>query len=361
MKVDVELGARSYPIWIEPGALGRDILSRIRTVTKASRLYVVTDENVASHYAGHFAGEPLIVLPAGEATKSFAHYRGLCEEILSRGIDRGSVLVALGGGVIGDLVGFVAATLMRGIAFVQVPTTLLAQVDSSVGGKTAIDTPQGKNLVGAFHQPRCVIIDPETLTSLPERHVRAGYAEIVKYGLIEDAGFFAWLQANGGAVLGGDVIRQQEAIATCCRMKADVVAEDEHEEGRRALLNLGHTFGHAVEKLNDFDESILHGEAIAAGMCLAFALSQRLGLCRGDEVQQVVSHIAGAGLPTRLSQFDNLPRTAEPYLDAMRGDKKVSKDQIVFILARGIGQAFIASDVPLDAVSATIAESLAPA
>ena len=351
MKLNVSLGERSYPIYIEPGAISGGLVPRLREVARFARLYAVTDENVAAHYAGCLEGIDVTVLPAGEATKSFAHYQALCGALLGKGVDRNTVLVALGGGVVGDLVGFVAATLLRGISFVQLPTTLLAQVDSSVGGKTGIDTPQGKNLVGAFHQPECVIIDPLTLKTLPQRHMRAGYAEVVKYGLIRDVLFFDWLEESGRGVVNGDVEKQIHAIAVSCQAKADVVAGDEKELGLRALLNLGHTFAHAVELLNGYDESILHGEAVAAGICLAYRLSHALGRCSDQDVARVEAHFAEIGLPTRLVDFEGLPGTSAPYLDAMMADKKARDNRLVFVVPKGIGDAFVADDLPADMVA----------
>ena len=287
------------------------------------------------------------MLPPGEQTKDFRHFQKLVEDLLGLGVERRTTLVALGGGVIGDLTGFAAATLLRGVAYVQIPTTLLAQVDSSVGGKTAIDTIHGKNLVGAFYQPVLVLADIDALATLPRRELLAGYAEVVKYGLIRDPDFFGWLEANGPALVAGDAGLRREAVRRSCAAKAEIVASDEREEAERALLNFGHTFGHALEAETGFGDALLHGEAVALGMRLAFDFSARLGLCAEAEIARVRRHFAAVGLPTELGEAGNLPRlSVDGLLRHMRHDKKVRDGKITLILARGIGDAFIKPDVP---------------
>ncbi|MGZ9112954.1 MAG: 3-dehydroquinate synthase [Rhodoplanes sp.] len=359
--VRVDLGRRSYDI-----VIGGRLLARagdlVLPLLAQRRVIVVSDERVANLHLGPLAASlrasgiahHSIVLPAGEQTKDFAHLRGLCERILSLGIERGTLLIALGGGVIGDLVGFAAGILLRGIDFVQAPTTLLAQVDSSVGGKTGINTPQGKNLVGLFHQPRLVLADVDTLKTLDERQMRAGYAEIVKYGLLGDRSFFEWLEANGGRVLAHDPAALRHAIAVSCRAKAAIVAEDEREAGQRALLNLGHTFGHALEAETGFGDALLHGEAVAIGAVLAFELSARLGFATADDIPRVRRHFASVGLPIDSRCLAGRDTSADRLLKHMRADKKVREGRLTFILARGIGQAFICRDVKDDDVRAVL-------
>jgi 3-dehydroquinate synthase len=287
----------------------------------------------------------VIVCPPGEATKSYAEFARVSDALIEARVERRDLVVALGGGVIGDLAGFCAATLRRGVRFVQIPTTLLAQVDSSVGGKTAINSPLGKNLVGAFHQPSLVLADTGVLDTLSAREFRAGYAEVAKYGLIGNRDFFAWLERDWRAVFAGGPARL-DAIAASCAAKARVVAADETEQGERALLNLGHTFGHALERLAHYDgEMLVHGEGVAIGMACAFRLSHDLGLCAADDVRRVESHLASVGLPTRISAVRGLNADAAAILDAMHQDKKVERGRLTFILARGIGASFIAKDV----------------
>jgi 3-dehydroquinate synthase len=353
--VRVALGQRSYDILIGPGLIagaGRLVAERLAPRTCG----IVTDANVAKHHL-----QPLeaslsaaglecrsVVLPAGEATKCFAELQGLSEQLLAMGLERRDAVVALGGGVIGDLAGFAAAILRRGMRFVQVPTSLLAQVDSSVGGKTGINTPQGKNLVGAFHQPSLVLADAEALATLPPRELRTGYAEVAKYGLLGDATFFAWLEANRPAIFAGDGSARAEAIEVSCRMKAAIVARDETETGDRMLLNLGHTFGHALEAWAGYSDRLLHGEAVAIGMCLAFEMSEELGLAPGGTAARVASHLREAGLPTRVADVPGRGQdrpTVEELLALMAQDKKVSAGRMTFILAHGIGEAFITRDV----------------
>ena len=358
--VDVALRDNPYPVHIGPGLLGE--LGRL-TVPLGGRALtvVVTDEIVAGLHlpavraALQASGRSVeaVVLPPGEATKSWAHLEMLVERLLGLGVERSDHIIALGGGVIGDLTGFAAAILRRGCGFVQVPTTLLSQVDSSVGGKTAIDTAAGKNLVGAFHQPALVAIDTDVLATLPDRELRAGYAEIVKIGLIGDAGFFDWCEANVEAVLARRPAALAHAIETAVRAKAAVVVADEREtKGLRALLNLGHTFGHALEVEAGLSSELLHGEAVAIGMVLAFRLSARLGLCDQADAERVAAHLAHAGLPTR----------AEPGTDPaalarhMAQDKKVQDGRLGLVLARGIGRAFVTKDIGFADVEAFLAQ-----
>lgn len=364
MIVDVALGARAYPIYIQAGLLANaaPVLGRF---ARNGRLAVVTDATVAAlHLDALAAGlgdvvlEP-IVLSAGEATKDWAHLQQVVERLLALGVERSDAVVALGGGVIGDLTGFACAILRRGCRFVQVPTTLLAQVDSSVGGKTAINAAAGKNLVGAFHQPSAVLIDPGVLASLPLRELRAGYAEVVKYGLINDAAFFAWCEANGAAVLAGDTAAQTFAIAHGCRAKAAVVAADEREtDDIRALLNLGHTFGHAFEAAAGFSDRLLHGEAVALGMALAHRFSARRGLCSADDALRVDAHLATMGFVIHPAAL-GLQTTAAELIHHMRQDKKMSGGTLPFILSRRLGMSFVAKDVPLGEIEAFLADELA--
>jgi 3-dehydroquinate synthase len=363
MIVEVALGSRAYPIHIAAGLLG-NAAPLLGPLAPRGRLALVTDSNVARlHLPAFTAGLAAaglavdeIVLPAGEASKDWATLELLTERLLQLGVERGDAVVALGGGVIGDLTGFAAAILRRGCNFVQVPTTLLAQVDSSVGGKTAINAAAGKNLVGAFHQPALVLIDPQVLATLPGRDLRAGYAEVVKYGLIGDVGFFEWCEDHAARLLAGDAAAQAHAIAVSCRAKAAVVAADERETGDvRALLNLGHTFGHAFEAAAGFSDRLLHGEAVALGLALAFGLSAARGLCTPAEAARVRAHLAGCGftLDPRALGFEVSPAM---LLHHMRQDKKMRAGTLPFILARGIGQAFVARGVPLAAVEAFLAE-----
>ncbi len=358
----VELGARSYDILIGSGLLA-EAGAHISEIAKSRRVAVVTDANVAPHYLKPLQGSleeagfavQSVVLPAGEGTKCFAELERLCGTLLDQGLERGSLIVALGGGVIGDLAGFAAAILLRGIDYVQIPTTLLAQVDSSVGGKTAIDMPQGKNLVGAFHQPRLVIADSDTLDSLPERELKAGYAEVVKYGLIDRPGFFDWLCDNGQAVLAGDPDARRHAIALSCLAKAEIVARDERESGARALLNLGHTFAHGLEAEAGFDGSLLHGEAVAIGKVLALQLSCDKGYCPLADLERLLGHYDSVGLPQSLADLSLAEIDLERVLAHMGQDKKVKNGRLTFILARGIGQAFITQDVSEAEVLAALA------
>ncbi|MBM3950307.1 MAG: 3-dehydroquinate synthase [Rhodospirillales bacterium] len=355
-RLTVGLGARAYDIVIGEGLIA-DAGRHLRPLLKLPQVVIVTDTNVAAKHLDPFragleragiASEP-IILPPGESTKSFCELENLSENILALGIERSTVLVALGGGVIGDLTGFAAAILLRGIDFVQVPTTLLAQVDSAVGGKTGINTRQGKNLVGSFHQPRLVLADMGVLDTLPPRELLAGYAEIVKYGLINDAGFFAWLEANGRALIAGDRALRRHAVRVSCAAKAAIVAADEREKGERALLNLGHTFGHALEAETGFGPALIHGEAVAVGLALAFDFSARLGLCPAEDAAHVRRHLDEVGLPAALDRLGDYGRkdgwTAARLMAHMGRDKKVAGGKLTFILARGIGRAFVSHDV----------------
>ena len=361
--VKVALGARSYDILIEQGALDR-AGSILAPYARNGRLVVVTDTNVAAMQlprldaALNGAGitvEP-IILPAGEQTKSWRHLEQLLDALLTLEIERGDHVIALGGGVIGDLVGFAASILKRGCHFIQVPTTLLAQVDSSVGGKTAINAKAGKNLIGAFYQPALVLIDPSTLDSLPARETRAGYAEVVKYGLIDDPDFFDWCEANADALLGGDAAARVHAIERSVRAKAAIVADDEREtSGRRALLNLGHTFGHALEADTGFSDTLLHGEGVAAGMALAFRYSARLGLCSLADADRVTAHLRAVGLPHDLATA-HVTADGPALVGHMLHDKKMAAGTLPFLLARGIGQTFLSKDVVLDDVAAFLNE-----
>ena len=295
------------------------------------------------------------MVPVGEGSKSYATFEAVCEAIIAARIERSDLVVAFGGGVIGDLAGFAAASVRRGLDFVQVPTTLLAQVDSSVGGKTGINSRHGKNLVGAFHQPVMVIADTALLDTLPKREFRAGYAEVAKYGLLGDAAFFAWLEKNWQDIFSGGPAREH-AIAVCCRAKAAIVARDERETGERALLNLGHTFGHALEAGCGFSGRLLHGEAVALGMALAFEFSARKGLIAAAEAERARAHLAAVGLPTYLKDISGGSPGVDEMMNLIAQDKKVKRGKLTFILVRGIGQAFIADDVDAAEVRAFLAE-----
>ena len=362
----VDLGTRSYEILVGEGLLA-EAADRIAATLPGRRLFVVTDETVAALHLPALArslanagqDSPAIVLPPGEPTKDFGHLQDLTERLLDAGVDRNSVVVAFGGGVIGDLAGLAAALTLRGLDFVQIPTTLLAQVDSSVGGKTGINTRQGKNLVGAFHQPRLVLADIGTLSTLPRRELLAGYAEVVKYGLIGDPDFFAWLEANGADLIDGDDAARRRAVLTACAAKAAMVAEDERERGKRALLNLGHTFGHALEAEVGYGGGLLHGEAVAIGIVLAFDLSVRLGHCPAADFARVQRHLASVGLPTGLASLPERARDPDTLLRHMAHDKKVQDGRITFILQRGIGQAFLAREVDPAAVRELLTHAVA--
>ncbi len=365
-RLRVELGDRGYDILVGDGLIasaGR----YLDEVLVGRRVAVVSDETVAGHYLAPLAASleasaidhHAIVLPPGEGSKDFGHLEGLLDDLLEARIERGDTVVALGGGVIGALAGFAASILRRGVAVVQVPTTLLAQVDSAVGGKTGIDTRHGKNLVGSFHQPRLVLADTAALDTLPRRELLAGYAEVVKYGLIGDAAFFAWLETEGAGVCEGVPAARRQAVLTSCATKARIVADDEREAGARALVNLGHTFAHAIEAEAGYDGRVVHGEAVAVGLVLAFVLSARLGLCPADEAERVRRHLADSGLPTTIGQALGEGADADALIAHMAQDKKVRDGQMTFVLARAIGDAFLSRDVEPDALGAVIAESIA--
>jgi 3-dehydroquinate synthase len=349
--VEVALAGRAYDIVIGRGLLA-GLGGRVAALRPGARVAIVTDEVVAKQHLAaaeaSFAQAGIetsrIIVPAGEGTKSYPMFERVCEDVIAARIERGDLVVALGGGVIGDLAGFAASAVRRGIDYVQVPTTLLAQVDSSVGGKTAVNSRHGKNLVGAFHQPILVVADTALLDTLPLRIMRAGYAEVAKYGLIADADFFAWLEANWRDVFAGTAAREH-AIAVSCRMKAQIVARDERETGDRALLNLGHTFGHALEAAAGFSDKLYHGEAISIGMALAFAFSARRGLCAPAAAERVTQHLAAVGLPTRIADVPGERPDADRLIELIGQDKKVKRGRLTFILARGIGESFIAPDI----------------
>ncbi|MEK9945223.1 MAG: 3-dehydroquinate synthase [Alphaproteobacteria bacterium] len=351
--VQVGLPGKNYDITIGRGLL-QEVGAAISTQTRAQKCAIVTDEIVAPHYlervnescaAAGIEAAP-VVIPATESTKSFQQLERVIDALLESEIERNDVVIALGGGVVGDLAGFAASILRRGVGVVQIPTTLLSQVDSSVGGKTGINTRQGKNLVGSFHQPAMVTIDLDTLDSLPDRQIRAGYAEVVKYGLIADADFFGWLESNGKAVLERETKATQHAVSVSCRAKAAIVERDEREtSGARALLNLGHTFGHAIEAEAGYDGRVLHGEAVAVGMMMALNLSKTLGF---EEVDRVGTHLSSLGLPTSLKDL-GLKATAESLYAHMAQDKKVEAGQITFVLCRAIGAAHLERQIPPDA------------
>ncbi|NBB48278.1 3-dehydroquinate synthase [Rhizobium sp. CRIBSB] len=361
--VHVPLGERSYDILIGPGLMARaggEITSRI----KGRRAAIVTDENVGARYLDGLMDSlqtdgieaVSVTLPAGEKTKSFDFLTKVCDVLLEARIERNDTVIALGGGVIGDLTGFAAGIVRRGVRFVQIPTSLLSQVDSSVGGKTGINARQGKNLIGIFNQPDLVLADTDVLDTLSEREFRAGYAEVAKYGLIDKPDFFEWLENNWRDVFAGGAARI-EAIAVSCQAKADVVAADERENGRRALLNLGHTFGHALEAATQYDSSrLVHGEGVSIGMVLAHRFSARMNLASPDLADRVEAHLKAVGLPTRMDQIPgDLPPT-EVLMDAIAQDKKVKAGQLTFILTRGLGQSFVADDVPASEVQRFIEE-----
>ncbi|MER8371416.1 3-dehydroquinate synthase [Mesorhizobium sp. M1338] len=362
--VEVGLGDRTYDILIGSGLLSRAGAEIARRLP-GTRAAVITDANVAAaHLDALKAGletsgiQPAVItLPPGEKTKSFAHLEEVVDGVLAAKLERGDIVIAFGGGVIGDLAGFAAGIVRRGMNFVQIPTSLLAQVDSSVGGKTGINSARGKNLVGVFHQPKLVLADTGVLDTLPIREFRAGYAELAKYGLIDRPEFFTWLEENWVQVFAGGPERAQ-AIAEACRAKADVVARDEFETGDRALLNLGHTFGHALEAATQYDGTrLVHGEGVAIGMALAHRFSSRLNLASPDDAARVEAHLRAVGLPWRMADIPGDLPDAEALLAFITQDKKVSRGALTFILTRGIGQAFIAKDVPASEVLSFLKEN----
>ncbi len=356
--VTVSLGDRSYPIHIEAGLLPR-AAEYLAPLSRGRRMAIVTDENVRPHLAVLQAAleaagvaSEAIILPPGEKTKSWAMLSQVCDRLLELGVERADHVIALGGGVIGDLVGFACSIVKRGCRFVQIPTTLLSQVDSSVGGKTAINTSAGKNLIGAFHQPAMVLIDPDVLDTLSARQVRAGYAEVVKYGLIDDFAFFEWCEANAPALLAGDADARVYAIAHSVAAKARIVAADEHEtNGIRALLNLGHTFGHALEAEAGFSDRLLHGEGVAAGCALAFRYSVRKGLCERQDAERVAAHLRAIGLPDGLAAA-GIDAPSATLVEHMKHDKKMAAGTLPFLLARGIGQTYLDKTVDLADIAA---------
>jgi 3-dehydroquinate synthase len=369
--VTVSLADRSYPIHIGPGLIARagDLIA---PVLKQPRVHIISDDHVAAHYLAPLQASldqagiahAVTLIPPGEASKTFATLDRVLNALLDARVERKTTIIALGGGVVGDLAGFAAAIVLRGINFIQIPTSLLAQVDSSVGGKTGVDTRQGKNLIGSFHQPRMVLADTDTLDTLPLRELRAGYAEVAKYGLIDRPNFWHWLQDNGTAVIGSPdhdrdatVAARTYAIAESCRAKADIVARDETESDVRALLNLGHTFGHAFETLCGYGDTLVHGEAVAIGMCIAFRLSENLGLCPQGCANRVRAHLSSLGLPTSPKEID-ADFTVDALWDAMQGDKKVADGRITFVLAKDIGDSFLTREVEADHVRAALAQAL---
>jgi 3-dehydroquinate synthase len=363
--VPVDLGERSYQVRIGPGLIDRAGLE-IAPLLRRKRVAIVTDETVAGLHlprlqaalAGQGIASSALALPPGEATKGWPQFARTVEWLLEEKVERRDVVVAFGGGVIGDLVGFAAAVLRRGVRFVQLPTTLLAQVDSSVGGKTGINTAQGKNLVGAFHQPSLVLADTAVLNTLPPRDFLAGYGEVVKYGLLGDAAFFDWLEGHAPAMAAGDAAARLRAVTRSVEMKAEIVARDETEEGDRALLNLGHTFCHALEKATGYSDRLLHGEGVAIGCALAFDLSARMGLCSQEDPSRVRAHLRAMGMKVNLSDIPGDLPGPEALLALMGQDKKVVDGRLRFILTRGIGQAFVAEDVPPDAVLRLLADAV---
>jgi len=364
-KITVELGVRSYDILIGKNVL-ESAADYIGPLLKRPRTVIITDENVAAHQLSRLekslAGANInfcsIILAAGEQTKSFGHLQDLLNRLLEMRLERSDMIIAMGGGVIGDLVGFAASVYLRGINFIQIPTTLLAQVDSSVGGKTGINSEHGKNLIGAFHQPCLVLIDVTSLETLEERHIASGYAEIVKYGLINDEAFFAWLEQNWPALISGTsqekIAARTHAILKSCQAKAAVVADDEREAGARALLNLGHTFGHALEAENGYNDSLYHGEAVAMGIILAFKLSERSSLCTSEDVARVEKHFENI-FAKKIGQFNF---DVDHLLHHMQGDKKMSGGKLTFVVCRGIGKACLSNDIDMDDVKSVLTEAL---
>jgi 3-dehydroquinate synthase len=358
--ITVGLDQRAYDIHVGAGMLAR-AGSLLKPLARGV-VPIVTDSHVAELHLPALlenlrqsgVDARAIVMPPGEVSKSFAGLEKLSGALLDMEIGRKGLVIALGGGVIGDLTGFAAGVLKRGVAFAQIPTTLLAQVDSSVGGKTAINAAQGKNLIGLFHQPRLVIADTALLKSLPKRELLAGYAEVVKYGALGDVQFFEWLEVDGAKALGGDEAATVRCVAHSCRMKADIVARDERETGDRALLNLGHTFGHALEAATGFSSRLIHGEGVAVGMALAFRLSVSLGLCPGQDAERFIRHLKAVGLPSAIGDIAGARPSPGELIRHMAHDKKVTDGQLTFILLKGLGKAFVTRDVPLEAVKSVL-------
>jgi len=352
-RIRLDLAERSYEIHVAAGLLAR-AGALIRPHVGSNRLFVIADATVAELHGAALAASlaaaglefSVILIPPGEGSKSFAQLESLLDILLDAAPERSTALLAFGGGVVGDLTGFAASVLLRGVPFLQMPTTLLSQVDSSVGGKTGINMRQGKNLVGSFYQPRLVLADIDLLDSLPRRELLSGYGEVVKYGLIDDADFFAWLESNGAALLRGDRELRRQAVDHCCRAKARIVGADEREQANRALLNLGHTFGHALEAETGFSSTLLHGEAVALGCLMAFGLSVRLDLCPAEDFLRLCRHLHQIGLPTALPPGPDWD--AQRLFAHFAHDKKVSQGRLTFILARGIGKSFVSRDVPTE-------------
>ncbi|WP_306114510.1 MULTISPECIES: 3-dehydroquinate synthase [unclassified Roseovarius] len=363
--VHVGLGDRAYDIEIGPGLLAR-AGELIRPLLKRPEVAIITEENVAQlHLAGLRAGleaagisATALTLPPGEATKSWPHLERSVEWLLAEKIERNDVVIAFGGGVIGDLAGFAAAVMRRGVRFVQIPTSLLAQVDSSVGGKTGINAPQGKNLIGAFHQPSLVLADTEVLGTLTERDYLAGYGEVVKYGLLGDSEFFQWLEGNASRAAAGDMAARIAIVKRSVEMKADIVVRDEKEAGDRALLNLGHTFCHALEAATGYSDRLLHGEGVAIGCALAFELSARLGLCSQEDPSRVRAHLRDMKMKVDLADIPGELPPPDALIELMKQDKKMMSGKLHFVLARGIGEAFVTADVPLDAVQSVLSDAM---
>ena len=364
--VFVDLPDRAYNIRLGPGLLSQSG-TEILPFLPRPKTWIITDETVAKlHLATLQDGlakagieSQALALPPGESTKYWPQFTRTVEWLLEQKVERKDLIIAFGGGVIGDLAGFAASVLRRGVDFIQIPTSLLAQVDSSVGGKTGINAPQGKNLIGAFHQPRLVLADSDVLNTLQPRDFLAGYGEVVKYGLLGDASFFDWLEQNGRDVAQGDLAARLHTVRRSVEMKAEIVIRDETEQGDRALLNLGHTFCHALENVTGYSDRLLHGEGVAIGCALAFELSQRLGLCSQEDPSRVRAHLKAMGMKTDLSDIPGELPSAETLLDIMGQDKKVVDGQLRFILARGIGHAFVAKDVPSDKVLGVLKDALA--
>ncbi len=365
--VHVDLDDRAYDVVVGPGLIAQAGQRILPFLGKRRRVAVLTDETVAALHLEHLraglAAEGIemeaLALPPGESTKGWPQFTRAVEWLLDKKVERNDVVIAFGGGVIGDLAGFAAAVLRRGVRFVQIPTSLLAQVDSSVGGKTGINAPQGKNLIGAFHQPTLVLADTEVLGTLEPRDFLSGYGEVVKYGLLGDADFFSWLEKNGPKLTAGDMETRVQAVARSVQMKADIVVRDETEQGDRALLNLGHTFCHALESATGYSDRLLHGEGVAIGCALAFELSARLGMCSQEDPSRVRQHLKSMNMKTDLADIPGELPDAQALLDLMAQDKKVLDGQLRFILARGIGEAFVTADVPTETVHQILQEALA--
>ena len=365
-KLRINLKENSYDIIIEHGLLS-ELGALISKKFGKPKTFIVTDSNIAVHWlkqtieslSAQGMSPKVLEVPVGESTKSFINLEKIIDQLLESKVDRDSVLIALGGGVIGDLAGFAGAVTLRGIKVIQVPTTLLSQVDSSVGGKTGVNVRQGKNLVGSFHQPSLVAIDTQVLQTLPSRQLFAGYAEVLKYGLIKDRSFFDWLELNGKKVLEGDKLAQQFAIFTSCRIKAEIVEADEKEKNLRAILNFGHTFGHALEAEAGYDGNLLHGEAVSIGMVLAIELSKSLGYLSGQDAGRAVEYIRSIGLPTNINSIEGSTSWhPDGIIQHMQHDKKVSNGQLRFVLIKGIGEAYLTADVERNDIYRVIEKSL---